>query len=384
MGFSTDAIHGGQEPDPTTGAIIPPIYQTSTYVQQSIAVHKGYEYARGDNPTREAYERCVAVLEGGPQAIAFASGMAAIDAIISLLDAGDHFVMTANVYGGTVRLMQRIRTRHGISFDRVSTSDLSAVRAAIRPNTKMIFVETPTNPLLEITDLTAISALCRERGLLLAVDNTFMSPFFQRPLALGADLVVHSATKYLNGHSDLVGGVVVAANDALAERVRFLQFAAGAVPGPFDCWLVLRGLKTLAIRMERHDHNARILAQRLHDHPAVPRTIYPGLPSHPQHELARRQMSGFGGMITFELGSREAARVVLESVKIFALAESLGGVESLISVPAEMTHASISEEDRRRVGITPGLVRISVGIEDVEDLWVDLESALARIPAAVR
>jgi len=384
MGFSTDAIHGGQEPDPTTGAIIPPIYQTSTYVQQSIAVHKGYEYARGDNPTREAYERCVAVLERGPQAIAFASGMAAIDAIVSLLDAGDHFVMTANVYGGTVRLMQRIRTRHGISFDRVSTSDLNAVRAAIRPNTKMIFVETPTNPILEITDLAAISALCRERGLLLAVDNTFMSPFFQRPLEHGADFVVHSATKYLNGHSDLVGGIVVAKTEALAERVRFLQFAAGAVPGPFDCWLVLRGLKTLAIRMERHDQNARILAQRLHDHPGVPRTIYPGLPSHPQHDLARRQMSGFGGMITFELGSREAARVVLESVKIFALAESLGGVESLISVPAEMTHASISEEDRRRVGITPGMVRISVGIEDVEDLWVDLETALARIPATVR
>ena len=384
MGFSTDAIHGGQEPDPTTGAIIPPIYQTSTYVQQSIGVHKGYEYARGDNPTREAYERCVAVLEGGPQAIAFASGMAAIDATISLLDAGDHFVMTANVYGGTVRLMQRVRMRHGISFDRVSTSDLNAVRATIRPNTKMIFIETPTNPLLEITDLTAISALCRERGLMLVVDNTFMSPFFQRPLACGADLVVHSATKYLNGHSDLVGGIIVAKTEALAERVRFLQFAAGAIPGPFDCWLILRGLKTLAVRMERHDFNARILAQRLHDHPAVPRTIYPGLPTHPQHELARRQMSGFGGMITFDLGTREAARVVLESVKIFALAESLGGVESLISVPAEMTHASISEEDRLRVGITAGLVRISVGIEDVEDLWVDLESALARIPAAVR
>jgi len=384
MGFSTDAIHGGQEPDPTTGAIIPPIYQTSTYVQQSIAVHKGYEYARGDNPTREAYERNVAILEGGSKAVAFASGMAAIDAIISLLDAGDHFIMTENVYGGTVRLMNRIRSRHGISFDRVSTADLNAVRAAIRPNTKMVFVETPTNPLLEITDLAAISSLCRERGLLLAVDNTFMSPFFQRPLALGADLVVHSGTKYLNGHSDLVGGIVVAKDDDLAERVRFLQFAAGAIPGPLDCWLVLRGIKTLAIRMERHDHNARILAQRLDEHPAVPRTIYPGLPSHPQHEIAKRQMSGFGGMITFDLGAREAARITLESVKIFALAESLGGVESLISVPAEMTHASITEEDRRRVGITPGMVRISVGIEDVEDLWVDLESALARIPAAVR
>jgi cystathionine beta-lyase/cystathionine gamma-synthase len=384
MGFSTDAIHGGQEPDPTTGAIIPPIYQTSTYVQESIAVHKGYEYARGDNPTREAYERNVAVLEGGAQGIAFGSGMAAIDAVISLLDAGDHFLMTAEVYGGTIRLMNRIRTRHGISFDRIRTSDLAAVRAAIRPNTKMIFVETPTNPNLEITDLPAIASLCRERGLLLAVDNTFMSPFFQRPLSLGAHLVVHSATKYLNGHSDVIGGIVVAKDDALAERVRFIQFAAGAVPGPFDSWLVLRGIKTLAVRMERHDFNARILAQRLAGHPAILRAMYPGLPSHPQHEIAKRQMSGFGGMISFDLGAREAARVVLESVKIFALAESLGGVESLICVPAEMTHASLSEEDRRRTGITPGLVRISVGIEDVEDLWEDLEGALANVPAAVR
>ncbi len=384
MGFSTDAVHAGQQPDPSTGAIMPPIYQTSTYVQSSIAVHKGYEYARGDNPTREAYERCVAALERGTQGIAFGSGMAAIDAIGSLLDVGDHFLMTSNVYGGTFRLFHRIRNRHGLSFDRVSTCDLAAVRAAFRPNTKLVFVETPTNPLLEVTDLAAVSALCEERGALLVVDNTFLSPFFQRPLEMGADLVVHSATKYLNGHSDMVGGIVVAKDEALAERVRFIQFAAGAIPGPFDCWLALRGIKTLALRMERHDRSARVIAERLEKHPAVQRTIYPGLRSHPQHELAKRQAGGFGGMISFEMGSREAARLLLEAVEIFALAESLGGVESLICVPAEMTHASVPAEDRLRYGITPGLVRISVGIEDVEDLWSDLEAALAKIPAAVR
>ncbi len=384
MGFSTDAIHAGQDPDPSTGAIIPPIYQTSTYVQQSIAVHKGYEYARGDNPTREAYERCVAVLERGTQGIAFGSGMAAIDAIGSLLDAGEHIILTSNVYGGTIRLFRRIRSRHGISFDRVPTHDLDAVRRAIRPNTKLILLETPANPLLEITDLAGIAALAREHELLVAVDNTFMSPFFQRPLELGADLVVHSATKYLNGHSDMVGGIVVAKDEALAERVRFIQFAGGAVPGPFDCWLALRGIKTLAVRMERHDQNARVIARRLEEHPAVLKTIYPGLRSHPHHELATRQMSGFGGMITLDLGSREAARIALESVRIFALAESLGGVESLISVPAEMTHASVPEDERLRAGITPGLVRLSVGIEDVEDLWTDLDAALAKLPQAAR
>jgi cystathionine beta-lyase/cystathionine gamma-synthase len=384
MGFSTDAIHAGQEPDPSTGAIIPPIYQTSTYVQQSIAVHKGYEYARGDNPTREAYERCVATLERGTQGIAFASGMAAIDAVGSLLDAGQHLLLTSNVYGGTFRLFRRIRSRHGISFDRVPTFDLEAVRRAILPTTKLLLVETPTNPLLEITDLEGIAKIAREHGILLAVDNTFMSPFFQRPLERGADLVIHSATKYLNGHSDMVGGIVVAKDDALAERVRFLQFAGGAIPGPFDCWLALRGIKTLAVRMERHDANARVIAERLESHPAVLKTHYPGLRAHPQHELAKRQMSGFGGMISFDLGTREAARVALETVRIFALAESLGGVESLICLPAEMTHASVPEEDRLRSGITPGLVRISVGIEDVEDLWRDLENALAKIPQTAR
>ncbi len=379
MGFSTDAIHAGQRPDPSTGAIITPIYQTSTYVQESIAKHQGYEYARGDNPTREACEANVAALEGAKHGIAFGSGMAAIDAVVCILDAGDHFLMTNNVYGGTFRLFSRIRSRHGLEFDAVRTSDLDEVRRAIRPNTKMIFVETPTNPILELTDLAAIAELCRERGLILVVDNTFMTPYFQRPLELGAHVVLHSATKYLNGHSDMVGGIVVTSDDELHERIRFMQFAAGAIPGPFDAWLILRGTKTLAVRMDRHESNARALAGHLDGHAAVERLLYPGLPSHPQHELACRQMSGFGGMITFDLGSREAARVVLEAVKIFALAESLGGVESLISVPAEMTHASIPAEDREKLGITPGLTRISVGIEDVEDLRDDLDQAFAKL-----
>ncbi len=379
MGFSTDAIHAGQRPDPSTGAIITPIYQTSTYVQESIAKHQGYEYARGDNPTREACEANVATLEGAKYGIAFGSGMAAIDAVVCILDAGDHFLMTNNVYGGTFRLFSRIRSRHGLEFDAVRTSDLDEVRRAIRPNTKMIFVETPTNPILELTDLAAIAELCRERGLILVVDNTFMTPYFQRPLELGAHVVLHSATKYLNGHSDMVGGIVVTSDDDLHERIRFMQFAAGAIPGPFDAWLILRGTKTLAVRMDRHESNARALAGHLDGHAAVERLLYPGLPSHPQHELACRQMSGFGGMITFDLGSREAARVVLEAVKIFALAESLGGVESLISVPAEMTHASIPAEDREKLGNPPGLTRISVGIDDVEDLRDDLDQAFAKL-----
>jgi cystathionine beta-lyase/cystathionine gamma-synthase len=383
MGFSTDAVHAGQHPDPSTGAVITPIYQTSTYAQQSIGVHKGYEYARGDNPTRSAYEANVATLEGAKRGIAFGSGMAAIDAVVSILDSGDEVLMTQDVYGGTYRLFSRIRTRHGLTFRRVATHDLDAVRAALTPKTKMLFVETPTNPNLLVSDLPALSAICREHGILLAVDNTFMTPFFQRPLSFGADLVVHSATKYLNGHSDMVGGIVLTSSEDLHQRIRFQQFAAGAIPGPFDCWLAMRGTKTLALRMERHDASARVIAQRLADHPAVQRTIYPGLASHPHHELAKRQMGGFGGMISFDLGSREASRIVLENVRIFALAESLGGVESLISQPAEMTHASISQEDRDALGITPGLTRISVGIEDLEDLWSDLENALAKVPAVV-
>jgi cystathionine beta-lyase/cystathionine gamma-synthase len=383
MGFSTDAIHAGQTPDPSTGAIITPIFQTSTYVQAGVGVHKGYEYARGDNPTRKAWEGNIAALEGGKFASAFGSGMAAIDAVFSLLDAGDHVLMTADVYGGTYRLLARVRSRHGIAFDRVATHDLDAVRAAIRPDTRMLFVESPTNPNLFITDIAAVAALCREREILLVVDNTFMTPFFQRPLALGADIVVHSATKFLNGHSDMVGGVAVTSDDELGERLEFLQFAAGAIPGPLDCWLALRGTKTLAVRMERHAQNAQAIAEKIARHPAIRRVAYPGLAAHPQHALAKRQMSGFGGIVTFDVGSREAARVLLESVRIFSLAESLGGVESLICLPAEMTHASVPAEDRARLGITPGLVRISVGIEDVEDLWADLEQALAKVPAAV-
>jgi len=383
MGFSTDAVHAGQRPDPSTGAIITPIFQTSTYVQQGVGVHHGYEYARGDNPTRQDWEANIAALEGGTHGYAFASGMAAIDTVFCLLSAGDHALMTADVYGGSYRLLARVRTRHGIAFDRVPTHDLGAVRAAIRPQTRLLFVETPTNPNLFLTDLAQAAALCREHGMLLAVDNTFMSPFFQRPLALGADLVVHSATKFLNGHSDIVGGVVVTANADLAERLGFLQFAVGAIPGPLDCWLAMRGTKTLAVRMERHDRNARALAAMLESHAAVKRVSYPGLASHPHHELAKRQMSGFGGIITFDLGAREAAHRFLESVRIFALAESLGGVESLISLPAEMTHASVPAEDRARLGIGPGLVRISVGIEDVEDLEADLRQALAKVPATV-
>ena len=383
MGFSTDAIHAGQEPEETTGAIIPPVFMTSTFVQDSIAVHKGYEYARGENPTREAYEKNVAALEGGVHGLAFASGIAAIDAIVSLLDAGDHFLMTDRVYGGTFRLFAKVRTRHGIAFERVNTSDLDEVRAAVQPNTKMLFVETPTNPTLEVTDLEAASALCRERGMILVVDNTFMTPYFQRPLSLGADIVVHSATKYLNGHSDVISGIAVTSSDDLEDRLRFIQKSAGAIPGPLDCWLVLRGIKTLAVRMQRHEENARAIAEKLEHHPAIKRLLYPGLASHPHHELAKRQMTGFGSVISFDLGSREAARIVLESVKIFALAESLGGVESLISQPAEMTHASVPSEDHEELGIKPGLVRVSVGIEDLEDLWADLENALAQIPAAV-
>ncbi len=379
MGFATDAIHIGQEPDPATGAIIVPIYQTSTFVQQELGKHKGYEYARTANPTRTALERNLAALEAGRFGFAFASGMAAINALLTLLKAGDHIVAGHNLYGGTFRLFERVLRNFGLEFSYANTGRGEEVERAIRPNTRMVFVETPTNPVMEITDIAATARLAHDRKVLLAVDNTFMSPYFQRPLELGADMVVHSTTKYLNGHSDGVGGAVILNDPKLAERLKFLQNAAGAILGPFDSWLVLRGVKTLTVRMQKHNENGLAVARHLANHPKIKRVFYPGLPSHPQYELARKQMTGFGGMLAFETGSLENAKAVLKSVRLCALAESLGGVETLISHPASMTHASVPPEERQRIGITDGLVRISVGIEDVEDLIVDIDQALAKI-----
>jgi cystathionine gamma-lyase/cystathionine beta-lyase/cystathionine gamma-lyase/homocysteine desulfhydrase len=377
--FSTLCIHAGQVPDPSTGAIITPIYQTSTYVQEALGAHKGYEYARTQNPTRSALEGNLAAIENGRAAFAFASGMAATGAVMTLLASGDHVVVTDNTYGGTYRLFERVLRKYLLDFTYVDTSDLDAVGAAIRPDTKMLFVETPTNPTLRLTDLAAACDLARQRGVVTVVDNTFASPFAQRPIDFGADLVVHSTTKFLNGHSDSVGGVVVAVRDEHVEWLRFVQNAEGAILGPMDAWLVLRGTKTLPIRMERHHANAQVLAEFLAGHPAVTRVHYPGLPSHPQHDLARRQMRGFGGLISFELGSLERARVFLNHVRLVALAESLGGVETLISHPATMTHAAVPAERRQAIGLTDDMVRLSVGIEDVEDLQEDLTEALARI-----
>ncbi|MCL4849312.1 MAG: cystathionine gamma-synthase [Acidobacteria bacterium] len=378
-GFGTRCIHAGQEPDPSTGAIITPIYQTSTYVQDGLGRHKGHEYARTSNPTRSALEANVAALEGGRAGFAFASGMAAIGAIASLLEAGDHVVVTDNTYGGTFRLFERVLTRSALTFSYVDTSEVALVAAAMRPETKMLFVETPTNPILRLTDLAAVAALARERGVTLVVDNTFASPYIQQPLALGADLVIHSTTKYLNGHSDSVGGLVVAVRDEHVEWLRFVQNAAGAILGPFDAWLVLRGTKTLAVRMAQHNANGLALARFLEAHPRVSTVHYPGLPDHPQHDLATRQMHGYGGMVSFDVGTIAAAQAVLEGVRIFALAESLGGVESLISHPASMTHASVPPERRAAIGLTDSLVRISAGIEDLDDLTADLAQALDRI-----
>jgi cystathionine gamma-lyase/cystathionine beta-lyase/cystathionine gamma-lyase/homocysteine desulfhydrase len=377
MGFSTDAIHAGQEPDPSTGAVTVPIYQTSTYVQEELGKHKGFEYARTQNPTRLALERNVATLERGTEAFAFSSGMSAISAVCYLLKAGDHVVTSYNMYGGTVRLFERVLRSYGLTFTYVDTSDLRATAAAFHPATRLLFVETPTNPTMIISDLRALASLARERGVLLAVDNTFMTPYFQRPLTLGAHLVVHSTTKYLNGHSDMVGGVVVSNDPASSERLRFIQNAVGAVPGPFDCWLVLRGIKTLPVRMERHNANAARIAEWLAGHKSVRRVYYPGLPDHPGRALHESQAAGFGGMIAFDTGSLERGAAVLKRARLFSLAESLGGVESLISHPASMTHASVPREEREKVGLTDGLVRISVGIEDLEDLLSDLERALA-------
>ena len=377
--FGTVCIHAGQEPDPSTGAIITPIFQTSTYVQTALGEHKGYEYARTQNPTRAALEQNVAAMEAGRAGFAFASGMAAIDAVVSQLSAGDHVVVTDNTYGGTYRLFERIVRRSRIDFTYVDTSDAAAVGRAMRPETKLLFVETPTNPVMAITDIGEMARIARDRGVRLVVDNTFASPCLQQPIALGADLVVHSTTKYLNGHSDSVGGVVVAHRDDDIEWLGFVQNAAGAILSPFDSWLVLRGTKTLAVRMAEHNRNGQALAEYLARHPRVRKVHYPGLPDHPQHALAARQMRGFGGMLAFELGSLEAARTLLNGVRLMSLAESLGGVETLISHPATMTHASVPVERRVSLGITDGLVRISAGIEDIADLLEDLEQALASI-----
>ena len=377
--FDTICVHAGQEPDPSTGAIITPIYQTSTYVQEALGKHKGYEYARTQNPTRAALEGNVAAIEGGKAAFAFASGMAAEGAVMTLLQAGDHIVVTDNTYGGTYRLFERVLRKYQLDFSYVDTANLGEIRRAIRPSTKMLFLETPTNPVLRITDLAAACEIAHESGVTVVVDNTFASPYVQRPIGFGADLVVHSTTKFLNGHSDSVGGIVVAVRDDHIEWLRFIQNAEGAILGPMDAWLVLRGTKTLPLRMQRHNASAQILAEFLASHPNVKKVHYPGLPDHPQHALARRQMRGFGGLISFELGSLDRARTLLNNVRLMALAESLGGVETLISHPATMTHASVPPERRLQIGLTDDMVRVSVGIEDVDDLKDDLTQALDRM-----
>ena len=374
--FSTICIHAGQEPDPTTGAIITPIYQTSTYVQEEVGRHKGYEYARTQNPTRFALEKNLAAIEGGKAAYAFASGMAAIGAITSMLKSGDHMVVTDNTYGGTFRLFERVLRQYQLSFSYVDTSQPEAIEAAITPATRMLFVETPTNPVLRLTDLAAAAEIAHRHDVRLVVDNTFASPCVQRPIEFGADMVVHSTTKYLNGHSDSIGGVVIAVRDDDIEWLKFIQNSQGAILSPFDSWLVLRGTKTLAVRMVQHNANGQALAEFLQTHPKVKQVLYPGLPSHPQHELAKRQMRGFGGMIAFDVGTMEAAYSVCKRVRLMALAESLGGVETLISHPAAMTHASVPKERRAAIGLTDSLVRISAGIEDVADLIDDLKQAL--------
>jgi cystathionine beta-lyase/cystathionine gamma-synthase len=379
MGFATTAIHIGSEPDEATGAVTVPIYQTSTYAQESLGKHKGYEYARTQNPTRSALERNIAALEGARFGFAFASGMAAIDATLRLVKKDEHVVVSDNTYGGTARLFNCVLSNYGITFDYVDTSEALNVEAAIKPNTKMVFIETPTNPIMTVTDLKEVSEIAHRAGARVVCDNTFMSPYLQRPLEFGCDIVVHSTTKYLNGHSDGVGGVVVLNDEQDAEWIGFVQNSAGAILSPFDSWLVMRGTKTLALRMEQHDKSGRAVAAFLEEHPKVQKVYYPGSASHPQHALARRQQHGFGGMVAFDVGSLEAARTVLESVKLCTLAESLGGVETLISHPATMTHASVDEAKRRRLGITDGLVRVSVGIEDTDDIIADLDQALEKI-----
>lgn len=381
QGFSTRAVHAGQEPDPTTGAVVVPIYQTSTYAQEALGKHKGFEYSRTHNATRFALEANIAALEEGTYGLCFASGLAATTTLLETLSSGDHVIAGNDLYGGTYRLFQMVFSRLGVNFTFVSAHDLDAVRKALRPETKMVFVETPTNPMMRLTDIAAVAEITRGAGATLVVDNTFMTPFFQRPLALGADVVLHSVTKYLNGHSDIVGGALVTHDDTLAEKLAFLQNASGGVPGPMDCWLALRGTKTLAVRMERHERNARALAKFLEEHPGVSSVFYPGLESHPQHALAKKQATGFGGMISFIPGdgSLEAGRKVFDRFRLFTRAESLGGVESLVCHPASMTHAAVPREARVAIGLLDGLIRLSVGIEDLEDLQADVEQALAGL-----
>jgi cystathionine beta-lyase/cystathionine gamma-synthase len=379
MKFATRAIHVGQEADAATGATVVPIYQTSTYTQEAPGQHKGYEYSRTGNPTRAALEECMAALEGADHGLAFASGLAATIAVMSLLSPGDHIVAGDDLYGGTYRLFDKVlREGNKLDFDYVDTTDPTSVERALRPETKMLWIETPTNPMLTLSDIAKLSEMAHERGAVVAVDNTFASPYFQRPLELGADIVVHSTTKYMGGHSDVVGGAVMTSDENLRERIAFYQNAAGGVPGPFDSWIVLRGLKTLAVRMRQHEENALAVARYLQDHSQVATVNYPGLPSHPQHELAKRQMSGFSGMVSFTLkGGAEAAYAAVQKTEVFSFAESLGGVESLITHPATMTHAAIPKEQREARGVTDGLLRLSVGIEDAEDLIADLERAIS-------
>jgi cystathionine beta-lyase/cystathionine gamma-synthase len=379
FGFSTRAVHAGQKPDPRTGSVTVPIYQTSTYVQEHLGEAVHYEYARVQNPTREALEEQVMILEGGVSGHAFASGMAAISCLMTVVQAGDHVVLSRNVYGGTFRYFTRILERYGLTFSWIDTTDLAAVEAAIRPETRMVYIETPTNPVMDITDIAAVSELAHAHGARVAVDNTFLTPYLQRPLALGADFVVHSATKFLNGHSDSICGVLIASTQEDADWFALVQKSSGAILSPFDCFLVMRGIKTLVVRMDRHERNARRIVEYLVEHPKVKRVLYPGLPDHPGHEIQKRQASGFVSMITIELGSFEAAKKMLDAMLVMSFAESLGGVESLISHPASMTHASIPAERRAELGLTDGMVRISVGIENVEDLLADLDQALAKV-----
>ncbi len=376
MGFSTDAIHAGQIPDPTTGAVITPIYQTSTYVQDELGKHKGYEYGRTHNLTRAAMEQNIATLEKGKYGIAFGSGLAATQAVLSLVKAGDHIIVTKNVYGGTYRLFELVMKEYGLTFSWVDSSDIKNIKGAVRENTKIVFVETPTNPMLFLTDLKAVADFCRKKKLISVVDNTFMSPYFQNPLTFGIDITLHSSTKYLNGHSDVIGGILITNNAKIHDRLRYVQNAVGAVPSPFDCWLVLRSTKTLAVRMERHNSNAMKVAELLNKNSKVKKVYYPGLKSHPQYKLAKRQMSGFGGMVSADLGDIKTTKRFLKKLKVFTLAESLGGVESLINHPATMTHASVPKNEREKMGLTDSLVRFSVGIEDIEDLIADIKQAL--------